>query len=63
MNGTEGFNVRTRVHEYGGAVYVVAGDTLYFSNYTDQRLSPQNPGSAPVSTHRRATAMPTVPRR
>jgi dipeptidyl aminopeptidase/acylaminoacyl peptidase len=33
-----GFNVRTRVHEYGGAAYVVVGDTLYFANFADQRL-------------------------
>jgi dipeptidyl aminopeptidase/acylaminoacyl peptidase len=33
-----GTNVRTRVHEYGGAAYVVAGDTVYYSEFTDQRL-------------------------
>jgi dipeptidyl aminopeptidase/acylaminoacyl peptidase len=44
----DGFNVRTRVHEYGGAPYVVAGDTLFFSNYTDQRLYVQSPGNSPV---------------
>ncbi|HWE98585.1 MAG TPA: prolyl oligopeptidase family serine peptidase [Caulobacteraceae bacterium] len=32
------FNVRTRVHEYGGAAYVVAPDGLWFSNFRDQRL-------------------------
>ncbi|WP_091740957.1 S9 family peptidase [Phenylobacterium immobile] len=37
----EGFNVRTRVHEYGGASYLVVGDTLYFSNFADQRLHAQ----------------------
>ena len=37
----KGFNVRTRVHEYGGAAYCVVGDTLYFSNFTDQRLYAQ----------------------
>src|SRR5438067_1886921 len=31
-------NARTRVHEYGGAAYTVAGEIAYFSNYTDQRL-------------------------
>jgi dipeptidyl aminopeptidase/acylaminoacyl peptidase len=30
--------VRTRVHEYGGASYVVAGGRLCFSNFSDQRL-------------------------
>lgn len=32
------FNVRTRVHEYGGGGYLVDGDTVYFSNFADQRL-------------------------
>jgi dipeptidyl aminopeptidase/acylaminoacyl peptidase len=41
-----GVNVRTRVHEYGGAPFVVVGDTAYYSNYTDQRLYAQKPGSA-----------------
>jgi dipeptidyl aminopeptidase/acylaminoacyl peptidase len=33
-----GFNVRTRVHEYGGGAYVLDGPTLYFANFADQRL-------------------------
>jgi dipeptidyl aminopeptidase/acylaminoacyl peptidase len=33
-----GINVRTRVHEYGGAPYVVVGDTAYYSQFSDQRL-------------------------
>ncbi len=45
----EGFSVRTRVHEYGGAAYVVVGETLYFSNFTDQRLYAQAFGAAPVA--------------
>ncbi len=32
------FNVRTRVHEYGGGSYLVDGDTIYFSNFADQQL-------------------------
>jgi dipeptidyl aminopeptidase/acylaminoacyl peptidase len=32
------FNVRTRVHEYGGGAYAVAGDTVFFSNFADNRL-------------------------
>lgn len=43
----EGFNVRTRVHEYGGAAYAVVGGVVYFSNFRDQRLYRQAPGSAP----------------
>lgn len=42
-----GFNVRTRVHEYGGAAYAVVGGVVYFSNYTDQRLYRQAAGGAP----------------
>src|SRR6266516_3809162 len=42
-----GFNVRTRVHEYGGGSYLVDKGTVYFSNYPDQRLYRQNPGSSP----------------
>ncbi len=34
----EGYNVRTRVHGYGGMLYVVGTDALYFSNFADQRL-------------------------
>src|SRR6266849_2385250 len=33
-----GFNARTRVHEYGGASWLVAGGTCIFSNFADQRL-------------------------
>ncbi len=29
------FNVRTRVHEYGGGAALVADGTIYFSNFTD----------------------------
>ena len=32
------FNVRTRVHEYGGGAYQVAAGQIYFSNFADQRL-------------------------
>jgi dipeptidyl aminopeptidase/acylaminoacyl peptidase len=41
------FNVRTRVHEYGGAAYTVHHGTVYFSNFTDQRLYRQEAGKAP----------------
>jgi dipeptidyl aminopeptidase/acylaminoacyl peptidase len=34
----EGVNVRTRVHEYGGAPFVASGGHVYYSNYADQRL-------------------------
>jgi hypothetical protein len=32
------FNVRTRVHEYGGGAWTVAFGVLYFSNFADGRL-------------------------
>jgi dipeptidyl aminopeptidase/acylaminoacyl peptidase len=44
----EEFNVRTRVHEYGGGDYLVRDGTVYFSNFADQRVYRQNPGGTPV---------------
>jgi len=41
------FNVRTRVHEYGGGAYIAANGAIYFSNFADQRLYLQAPGSDP----------------
>ena len=35
------FNVRTRVHEYGGGAYIVSDGTIYFSNFADQGLYQQ----------------------
>ena len=32
------FNVRTRVHEYGGGAYLVERGTVYFVNFADQRI-------------------------
>jgi dipeptidyl aminopeptidase/acylaminoacyl peptidase len=40
------FNVRTRVHEYGGGSYVVAGGVVVFSDLTDGRLYRIDPGVA-----------------
>jgi dipeptidyl aminopeptidase/acylaminoacyl peptidase len=42
-------NVRTRVHEYGGAPYVVAGAALYYSEFADQRIYALNAGNTPVA--------------
>ncbi len=41
------FNARTRVHEYGGGAYLVAGSTVYFCNFTDQRLYRVESGGEP----------------
>jgi len=43
------FNARTRVHEYGGHAYTVSEGTVYFSNFTDQRLYRLDPGNDPVA--------------
>jgi dipeptidyl aminopeptidase/acylaminoacyl peptidase len=45
----EGFNVRTRAHEYGGGAYVVAGDTAYFSHDGDRRLYRSTIGETPIA--------------
>jgi dipeptidyl aminopeptidase/acylaminoacyl peptidase len=34
----EPFNVRSRVHEYGGGAWTVSAGTTFFSNYSDGRL-------------------------
>ena len=39
------FDVRTRVHEYGGGSYVAAGGTVVFSNKSDGRLYRLDPGA------------------
>jgi dipeptidyl aminopeptidase/acylaminoacyl peptidase len=41
------FNVRTRVHEYGGAAYTVHNGMIVFSNFADQRLYRQDPDEPP----------------
>jgi dipeptidyl aminopeptidase/acylaminoacyl peptidase len=38
------FNVRTRVHEYGGGAYAVDGETVYFSHFKDNRVYRINAG-------------------
>jgi dipeptidyl aminopeptidase/acylaminoacyl peptidase len=38
------FNVRSRVHEYGGGSYTVSGGTILFSNLDDGRLYRIDPG-------------------
>lgn len=41
------FNVRTRVHEYGGGAFLVANSIVYFSNFADQRIYRQTINSEP----------------
>jgi dienelactone hydrolase len=41
-----GFNVRSRVHEYGGGGFTVDQGTVYFVNFSDQQIYAQQ-GTAP----------------
>lgn len=43
----DGYNARTKVHEYGGGDYLVSDGTIYFSNFEDQRLYRQDRDSEP----------------
>jgi len=43
----EPFAVRTLVHEYGGLAFAVSGETVFFSNFADQRLYRINAGGTP----------------
>jgi len=43
----EGFNARTRVHEYGGAPYAPTPGGVWFSHFRDQKLYWQPAGGAP----------------
>ena len=41
------YNVRSRVHEYGGGAFLIAEGTIYFSNFTDGRIYQQTAGKEP----------------
>ena len=43
----EDFAARTRVHEYGGGAWAVHDGTLFFTNWSDQRLYRFVPGGRP----------------
>ena len=43
------FNVRTRVHEYGGGAFVADGDTIWFSHFADNLVYAQVGDAAPVA--------------
>jgi dipeptidyl aminopeptidase/acylaminoacyl peptidase len=55
--GPDGFNVRTRVHEYGGGAYAVADGTVYASSFADQRIHRIAPDGATAPL----TAEPDIP--
>ena len=57
QNGQPAFNVRTRVHEYGGGAYLVSSGVVYFCNDADQRLYRQE-GTAPPVPITEAPAKP-----
>ena len=57
-DGGPAFNVRTRVHEYGGGAYLVGDSVVYFCNDADQRLYRQQGTAAPVPI----TEAPTQPK-
>ncbi len=41
------FNVRTRVHEYGGGSFLIVNQTIYFVNFADQQIYIQTLNSDP----------------
>ena len=44
----EPFNVRSRVHEYGGLSFWVKDGVVLFANFADQRVYRQKPGEQPM---------------
>ena len=63
------FNVRSRVHEYGGGSYVVVGGVVVFSDFADGRLYRLDPGAdaavpiTPAGPWRYADLRPDLTRR
>ncbi len=53
----KGYNVRNRVHEYGGAAYEVCDGVVYFANFADQRIYRHRPGEQPEPV----TPEPAIP--
>jgi len=41
------YDVRSRVHEYGGGAFAVSGGRVWFSHFADGRLYRQTPGAPP----------------
>ena len=46
------FSARSRVHEYGGGEFLVAGEAIYFVNDKDQQVYRIAPGASPAADHR-----------
>jgi dipeptidyl aminopeptidase/acylaminoacyl peptidase len=57
-SGQGAFNVRSRVHEYGGGAYLVSDGVVYSCNDADQRVYRQERGTSPVPI----TEVPALPR-
>lgn len=57
------FNVRTRVHEYGGGSFTVQDGVIYFSNFADQRLYKQRAGTGEPPLQEPQPLTPTGDRR
>jgi dipeptidyl aminopeptidase/acylaminoacyl peptidase len=55
-----GYSARTLVHEYGGLCFAVRGETVIFSNFSDQRLYSVAPGGSPVPITDEATPRGSV---
>ena len=41
------YSARTRVHEYGGAAFLVDAGVVYFTNFADQRMYRQEGDGEP----------------
>jgi len=59
QGGPAAFNVRSRVHEYGGGAYLISRGIVYFCNDADQHLYRQEMGGGPPVA---ITEAPTQPR-
>lgn len=42
-------SVRSRVHEYGGRPYIVSGDNIYYSQFSDQKVYQVSKNKTPVA--------------
>ena len=56
----QGFNARTRVHEYGGGDFAVRDGAVYFANFADQRVYRQRTETAPRPTTSRVAYPATL---